>query len=307
MPGRHPPTPTTKIVALLCVLITIAPLATIHRLLTMSDYDDGSPSVVFLASSGGDGSREGSDDDFAPSSSSSSFGKILQSDHVTVDDIVRGLFKDSMGQVAPGPFGSFLFLGAGNAAPFIRMNHFTLLLPWCMSLIMGVVIPSILALISYFQARRRGTAYDQSDEEQFFSRMNRKEKRMCRLIICIRHFKKVLKESDFVAFNDDYGKEESIEKRGLVMLPTPGRRYGQKHAHRQCSRLCAVCLTQYESGDTIVWSSNSECQHVFHEKCIISWSMRKRNQLCPCCRQHFIDPKLDTSEVALYSELETDE
>jgi len=137
--------------------------------------------------------------------------------------------------------------------------------------------------------------------------MNRKEKRMCRLIICIRHFKKVLKESDFVAFNDDYGKEESIEKRGLVMLPTPGRRYGQKHAHRQCSRLCAVCLTQYESGDTIVWSSNSECQHVFHEKCIISWLMRKRNQLCPCCRQHFIDPKLDTSEVALYSELETDE
>mmetsp|Transcript_15543 Transcript_15543/g.22105 ORF Transcript_15543/g.22105 Transcript_15543/m.22105 type:complete len:336 (+) Transcript_15543:138-1145(+) len=71
---------------------------------------------------------------------------------------------------------------------------------------------------------------------------------------------------------------------------------------------CAICLSEYDKGDGVCWSSNAECSHVFHEDCILQWlisSGKKRamsqyftkhptdaklleNEFCPCCRQEFI-------------------
>ena len=80
---------------------------------------------------------------------------------------------------------------------------------------------------------------------------------------------------------------------------------------RAASKNCPICLSTYEPHDSICYSSNSECTHVFHCECIIRWFVemgRQNNAIvirhgtklldesalldyalnCPCCRQPFV-------------------
>ena len=89
---------------------------------------------------------------------------------------------------------------------------------------------------------------------------------------------------------------------------------------------CAICLEQYLPSNTISWSSNNKCTHVFHKDCIVQWlvslgrikwknnitSTNEKNwalflsekQLmqydleCPCCRQAFIEKGVVLGKVA---------
>jgi hypothetical protein len=47
--------------------------------------------------------------------------------------------------------------------------------------------------------------------------------------------------------------------RGMLLLP--GR--------PPISDECAICLDWYRLGDSIVWSTNHNCQHVFHQHCLV--------------------------------------
>lgn len=56
--------------------------------------------------------------------------------------------------------------------------------------------------------------------------------------------------------------------------------------------LCAICLEPYEKGERIVWSNNSNCQHAFHDTCLMEYysTCLKKGEIspnCPCCRQTF--------------------
>ena len=53
---------------------------------------------------------------------------------------------------------------------------------------------------------------------------------------------------------------------------------------------CAICLTGYEVGDTVIWSSNKQCAHAFHQDCVVGWLVKMQPETpCPCCRQEFTD------------------
>jgi len=73
---------------------------------------------------------------------------------------------------------------------------------------------------------------------------------------------------------------------------------------------CPICLSSYEPQQSICYSSNHQCPHVFHSECIMHWfvEMGRRNDdiiithgtkldesslleytlSCPCCRQPFV-------------------
>jgi hypothetical protein len=59
-----------------------------------------------------------------------------------------------------------------------------------------------------------------------------------------------------------------------------------------CFMTCAVCLSDYVEGDTVCWSKNSSCRHVFHQHCLLPWLVS--HDTCPSCRWNFFADK-DTS------------
>jgi len=58
--------------------------------------------------------------------------------------------------------------------------------------------------------------------------------------------------------------------------------------------VCPICLDNFEVGDTVMFSRNNSCAHVFHEECLLQWLLEQRENECPTCRACFIaSPKKD--------------
>ena len=49
---------------------------------------------------------------------------------------------------------------------------------------------------------------------------------------------------------------------------------------------CCICLDGYEAGESVCWSKEDECDHIFHEDCIMAWL--KDNDDCPLCRAKLV-------------------
>lgn len=75
-----------------------------------------------------------------------------------------------------------------------------------------------------------------------------------------------------------------MDQTSILILPI------SEKSTRYSPNCCAICLCSYEIGETIVWSSNNSCHHVFHYECILQWLVKMRKGTpCPCCRQEFTD------------------
>eukprot|EP00573_Skeletonema_grethae_P007760 CAMPEP_0201696342 /NCGR_PEP_ID=MMETSP0578-20130828/8041_1 /ASSEMBLY_ACC=CAM_ASM_000663 /TAXON_ID=267565 /ORGANISM="Skeletonema grethea, Strain CCMP 1804" /LENGTH=262 /DNA_ID=CAMNT_0048182325 /DNA_START=261 /DNA_END=1045 /DNA_ORIENTATION=+ len=107
---------------------------------------------------------------------------------------------------------------------------------------------------------------------------------------------------------DGDGRETSQAQTKPVSATNKPKSQLQIVEKRSVPIFCAICLSEFEKCDRVCWSSNAECNHVFHEDCILQWltsSGKKRsmsqiftrnptdeellkNEFCPCCRQEFI-------------------
>ena len=133
------------------------------------------------------------------------------------------------------------------------------------------------------------------------------------------------KTSGLIVEND----EEDEEQQGRIcQLPLAGTsRDSQSNKPtkdtRQVTNCCAICLGSFSTGGTLCWSSNPQCQHIYHQECILDWleasgkkyMKQKRKEMvqnsdqveldpywkmdpaervisfpmnCPCCRQSFV-------------------
>ena len=63
--------------------------------------------------------------------------------------------------------------------------------------------------------------------------------------------------------------------------------------NRQVPAQCCICLEKYQIGDSIVWSSNPKCPHVYHEECMHSWLSKMGEGHCPTCRQLFCEGDIE--------------
>jgi hypothetical protein len=66
----------------------------------------------------------------------------------------------------------------------------------------------------------------------------------------------------------------------------------RKHDPRTVPNACAICLESYKPDETVVWSSNNDCSHAFHQDCILDYLVKLEVEdtvPCPCCRQDFMD------------------
>mmetsp|Transcript_48998 Transcript_48998/g.147580 ORF Transcript_48998/g.147580 Transcript_48998/m.147580 type:complete len:265 (-) Transcript_48998:272-1066(-) len=242
----------TKAACLVFLLVAIAPLQSLHFAFRTwgGEVDDGSVDVV-------------SPDDRIESAASSE-ERIM---HEMLTKILMGRPLNGM---------THAFAAAGIAEdPFRSTRYFSVVLPWFVSL----VLATGGGIAAFVRERRR-----QRDARRYISRLGRKDKRLARLILCTRDFRRKLRESDERKASVHSGTrvyKEEEERSFLIPSGEKGKR---------AVELCAVCLSRYKAGDTIIWSSNDQCSHAFHEQCIISWLMKNRKLQCPCCRQNFIDP-----------------
>jgi len=49
---------------------------------------------------------------------------------------------------------------------------------------------------------------------------------------------------------------------------------------------CSICLGNYEAGDVVCWAKTDECDHLYHDECIIEWL--KTHNDCPLCRANLM-------------------
>jgi hypothetical protein len=81
---------------------------------------------------------------------------------------------------------------------------------------------------------------------------------------------------------------------GEVILPRGGDE--NENASSMIPNLCAICLDSYHVGETVVWSNNTECQHAFHQECLLDYVClraihREDEAPCPCCRRVFLSKR----------------
>ncbi|KAL3897332.1 MAG: hypothetical protein SGARI_006948 [Bacillariaceae sp.] len=110
------------------------------------------------------------------------------------------------------------------------------------------------------------------------------------------------------------GVDDEDEEDKFVLVPQPGLPKGafldvseptqnettknDTDDMRQAPIECSICLCEYTVGSDIVWSSNPQCDHVFHAECIEQWLMKQREgPLCPCCRRDFVIDPFDDIEA----------
>jgi hypothetical protein len=55
---------------------------------------------------------------------------------------------------------------------------------------------------------------------------------------------------------------------------------------------CTICLHDFQTGETVCWAKVRECNHIFHEDCVVRW-LEYRDD-CPLCRQNLLvdDPNV---------------
>mmetsp|Transcript_26457 Transcript_26457/g.39141 ORF Transcript_26457/g.39141 Transcript_26457/m.39141 type:complete len:299 (+) Transcript_26457:119-1015(+) len=91
---------------------------------------------------------------------------------------------------------------------------------------------------------------------------------------------------------------ESDNDKHTIFVEVPKQGLGSTTEIRLVSDMCAICLSNYEIGEEIVWSTNQLCEHVFHVECIERWLMKQRGlPLCPCCRADFVIDPLDQESL----------
>jgi hypothetical protein len=218
--------------------------------------------------------------------------------NITADDIMHTVFHHhAMPIHSLYPLNPVWSRSSENLNQDLKM-----VLPWIFAFTTIIIVP--LSLIVFNALWRR------SDMETSF-----RTRKIQLFQLCLQGYQKKITAEDIISNvlnkkpkndnNDNNGRDDTdaiklemeLEESTIVMLPKPGVAHNPamkntKTQLRQVTGTCAICLSCYKEGETVVWSSFSECNHVFHKSCIVTWIQKRYTSSCPCCRRGFIDSEL---------------
>jgi hypothetical protein len=68
---------------------------------------------------------------------------------------------------------------------------------------------------------------------------------------------------------------------------------GKSTKDARAPNLCTICLESYQAGDTVTWSTNEHCSHMYHQVCLAKFFAHGKKKghkqcICPTCRQEYI-------------------
>jgi hypothetical protein len=281
---------TARVLSLAVLLLSLAPLGSMYVLLLSFDYKypDGSTFV----STGLDAAAD-------HTQGAHSLAQVFKDPNATMEELWTALFLERRN---PSFISSPLLLEYLNYKGK-SVHHWSLVLPWLFSFILGVVVPTVMSIYYVLCQRRRLRRGDGPAD---------RERRLVRIRKKVKHYTKTLVEEDLASDSENDEQDEDVTP--TWKLPPPGVTLPAAIAAadtmpdasetplvetRPVPGTCAICLNQYVIDEVIIWSPNRDCVHCFHEDCIMPWLMRKssKHRQCPCCRQSFVSSTATTTTV----------
>ena len=300
--------PSNKLSAMLIIFITASPLASLIRIfMLLYNYfftSTASSSTTTITDHDMDGDQN-------PLLHSTLPGVLLDyftnnNGNVTIDDIMKSILNHQ-------PFHPYYPTKNNIIHPFHPFITFVakdklnqdiqMVIPWIFAFTTLIIIPLIMIVCNALWRRNEMES-------------NFRKKRIDVYRRCLVDFQKKVDDCDIVTYNDpnydnnesnynDYDKNDDVQKKQMqedntfIVIPKPGVSIHQKNdypdthkQYREVPATCAICLSCYTKGETIVWSSYVECSHAFHLSCIDTWIKKRYATSCPCCRRNFIDSEI---------------
>jgi hypothetical protein len=283
---------TARVLSLAVLLLSLAPLGSMYVLLLSFDYKY--PDSSLFQSTAFDAAAD-------HTANAQSLAQVFKDPNATLEELWTALFLERRN---PSFISSPLLLEYLNFKGR-SVHHWSLVLPWLLSFILGVVVPTVISIYSVLRRRRRKDGPVD------------REKRLARILKKVKHYTKTLVEEDLASDSDS---DQHDDVTPTWKLPPPGVTLPVAAAAtmrdaletalgetRNVPGTCAICLNQYAIDDAVIWSPNRDCVHCFHEDCIMSWLLRKssKHRQCPCCRQSFVSSTSTTKTIKAASTTDT--
>lgn len=94
----------------------------------------------------------------------------------------------------------------------------------------------------------------------------------------------------FIVIDIDISTNQTLSQDDMLLLA------------RENAATCGICLEDLPV--KCAYSSNTDCKHLYHEDCIVTWLSTRRDLRCPICRQIFICTPIRSLETSLTSQRE---
>lgn len=71
-----------------------------------------------------------------------------------------------------------------------------------------------------------------------------------------------------------------------VLSSVPSMRASVRSVISMSKPECSICLQKYHEGETIAWAKTDDCNHMYHQECIVEWLAS--HDECPLCRTNLL-------------------
>mmetsp|Transcript_27413 Transcript_27413/g.41500 ORF Transcript_27413/g.41500 Transcript_27413/m.41500 type:complete len:195 (-) Transcript_27413:697-1281(-) len=185
-------TTTVRIFLLAILLATCAPLASIYALVVpfFSKGDEGRPGFSWLYTSKVERATVPADaaSEAVVRSSLLTAQHVLQYSNSTLEEMFVNFLRDHMmGNLGNQHFNLNLLTSSTSSLSSIQCQHWSIVLPWGISVIMSVIVPAIITFLSYM----RPEDDDDHINDPWISRTKKYKRRVRALMVAVQNHKKV--------------------------------------------------------------------------------------------------------------------